>query len=457
MEFDRPQRSSVPSERDPSSEYEFPSSNDGDGREFLRNNRPRWKYGLGSRIHHDLVILWLYATIGTIYVVLCLFLLVFLLLPRSTTPITSQNFISNNPIETDGKLIDGVSKWLEDFSRSAIPVMCHSHNDYTRPYPLFSALAAGCASVEADVWLSSDGKDLLVGHNKRSLSSKRTLRSLYIDPLLEILDTMNPSTVWSNLNRTDQAFGVFRTQAEMTLILFIDVKDDPSETWPLVLQQLEPLRQKLFLSRHERIHSAHNVLYNQTFWPGPVTVVGTGNILERRDVNIGFDRSEWLKYHDAFLDAPLDGLAALENEDSNEDTKTAPGRGWLENEFYTASVSFWSTIGSVHTGFTKSQLAKLKDQIQAAQERGLKARYWGFASWPISHRDYIWRVLIREGIDLLNADDIQSAAKRDWSHGYARESIWMCTVSAYLLCTSVGLAWLGHRKIQESKQQSIRV
>lgn len=361
---------------------------------------------------------------------------------------TSRNFISNNPIETNGTPADGVSTWLKDFSRSAIPVMCHSHNDYDRPYPLFSALAAGCASVEADVWSTPDGKDLLVGHSKGALSTEITLQSLYINPLLEILDGVNPSHTGSNFDKTYPASGVFRTRPFKTLILFIDVKDDPVTTWPLLIKQLEPLRQRLYLTRHQINSTKDNNSTHQTFQLGPITVVGTGNILKHRKVNYGPDPAAWRQYHDVFLDAPLDELSVGETIGSEEDSVTTTMDEWSDNEFYTASVSFWKTIGSVRTGLSKSQLAKLKDQINAAQLKGLVTRYWGLPEWPISHRDYVWKILIREGIDLLNADDIESAAKRDWSRSYAREAIWISVVSIYLVVASALLLWFGHRTIQ---------
>jgi hypothetical protein len=72
-------------------------------------------------------------------------------------------------------------------TRNDLPIPCHSHNDYRRTVPLFDALSAGCTSVEADIWLTGNDTELYVGHNRRSLSEKRTLRSLYLDPLIEIL------------------------------------------------------------------------------------------------------------------------------------------------------------------------------------------------------------------------------------------------------------------------------
>ena len=78
--------------------------------------------------------------------------------------------------------------------------------------PLLSALSFGVASVEADVWLINGtlfvgllersaqwgkaGADLCameqVGHETGALTKARTLDSLYIQPLLQILGMQNP-------------------------------------------------------------------------------------------------------------------------------------------------------------------------------------------------------------------------------------------------------------------------
>ncbi|CCT73208.1 uncharacterized protein FFUJ_10111 [Fusarium fujikuroi IMI 58289] len=304
--------------------------------------------------------------------------------------------------------------WSAQMSQLASPVMCHSHNDYWRPHPLFSALAVGCASVEADVWLSPDGQDLLVGHDRRSLSSSRTLRSLYIDPLLQILNTMNRPCSHEAFDSTAQASGVFVTEPDTTLILFIDVKDDPVKTWPLVLQQLGPLRDLRYLSRHDKTMAT-----NQTFWPGPITIVGTGNIIKRRDINIGTDLEEWQQRHDAFLDAPLDLLTETGFIQSNG----FYGPYELEHEFYTASAPLSKAIGSVRAGFSTQQMETLRNQLRIAKHRNLKSRLWGLPDWPRGHRDYVWKVLVQEEIGLLNANDIASAASMYRQLRYLREAV----------------------------------
>ena len=48
-------------------------------------------------------------------------------------------------------------------TQGIIPKAFHSHNDYWRPLPFYSALAAGAVSVEADVWsVSTDSETLHV-------------------------------------------------------------------------------------------------------------------------------------------------------------------------------------------------------------------------------------------------------------------------------------------------------
>ncbi|KAG8763733.1 COPII subunit [Ceratobasidium sp. 423] len=99
------------------------------------------------------------------------------------------------------------STYPTEFTRGIIPKGIHSHNDYWRDVPLFSAIAVGAISVEADVWLWND--ELYVGHDPSSLSPKRTFSSLYVSPLLSILKQQNPATSFPYTNNTRN--GVFDT------------------------------------------------------------------------------------------------------------------------------------------------------------------------------------------------------------------------------------------------------
>ena len=60
-----------------------------------------------------------------------------------------------------------------------------AHTDYELDRPLLDTLSNGFVSVEADVWLV-DGQ-LLVAHDEVDLDPKRTLESLYLEPLRAIV------------------------------------------------------------------------------------------------------------------------------------------------------------------------------------------------------------------------------------------------------------------------------
>ena len=92
---------------------------------------------------------------------------------------------------TPGHVGAGLSQYPTDATRNILPIPCHSHNDYWRRVPLFDAIHAGCTSVEADVWLFKDRSDeLFVGHGTASLTPGRTFASLYVNPLVDLLDKM---------------------------------------------------------------------------------------------------------------------------------------------------------------------------------------------------------------------------------------------------------------------------
>ena len=61
----------------------------------------------------------------------------------------------------------------------------YAHNDYDNPQPLFDALRLGYRGVEADVFLVEG--ELRVAHDRKLARSGRTLQSLYLDPLREIV------------------------------------------------------------------------------------------------------------------------------------------------------------------------------------------------------------------------------------------------------------------------------
>lgn len=342
-----------------------------------------------------------------------------------------------------GSGTEGLSWYPTDFTRDILPIPCHSHNDYWRRVPLFSALRAGCTGVEADVWLF-DG-ELYVGHNTASLTRNRTFQSLYIDPMVKILENQNPQSDFYH----GTEHGVFDADSGQTLTLLIDVKTDGEETWPWVVAQLQPLRERGWLSFVE----------NGKLNMRSIMVVGTGNT--------PFDLlTANSTYRDTFFDAPLDNMwearritpemkdwpafddslpgERLNEEEGSAEEKlpgvTSPpssstpsnaptggqgqGQGQVgtspDTEFdstnsYYASVSFNAAVGRVWRGrLSPRQMEIIRGQVRGAHRRGLKVRYWDLPAWPLKLRNHVWDVLIKEGVDMLNVDDLRGASKLVW-------------------------------------------
>lgn len=303
--------------------------------------------------------------------------------------------------------------WPTDISRDIIPVKCHSHNDYWRRVPLYSALEAGCVGVEADVWLFED--ELFVGHSISSLTPSRTLRSMYIDPLMTILHRQNPITRFHS-DLDEPRNGIFDTEPSQSLILLIDFKTDGEATWDHVFSQLAPLRENDYLT----YYNGSDIIN------GPITIVGTGNTPFYRILSN-------TTYRDIFFDAPLDQLvdnanriySGTQSDKRNEnagqglsgisDGEIGPDTFNDTNSFY-ASVSFKKAVGAPWMlRLTDRQVQTIRSQIRAAHRHGLKVRYWGTPDWPRSLRNQVWRILTREGVDILNVDDLVSATRKDWA------------------------------------------
>lgn len=334
-----------------------------------------------------------------------------------------------------GGPMEGPLNYPTDVTRDIKPLPCHSHNDYWRRVPLFEAISYGCVGVEADVWLfpdQTDGPELYVGHNTAALTPKRTFRSLYVNPIMEILDRVNsPATrVVSNEANPKRPNGVWDADPTQTLVLLVDFKNDGHKLWPVVQEQLNSLRSRGYLSYWN----------GADFVKGPVTIVATGNA--------PFDLlTANTTYRDIFFDAPLAMLYEEPEPIPGFDVSqqkiplaaATSGQGvtglplgttadsFNSSNSYYASVSFPKAVGRGHWFKgepTAHQLHLMRGQIQGAKNRGLKPRYWGTPSWPIAIRNKMWEVLVEEGVDFLNVDDLQAATSWDWNTRRHRTWFW---------------------------------
>jgi hypothetical protein len=267
-----------------------------------------------------------------------------------------------------------------DLTQGIIPKGFHSHNDYWRPIPFYSALSVGAASIEADVWLYNG--TLHIGHEESALTNARTFDSLYIQPILSVLRAQNPISPFLTNGPTKN--GVYDTSSGQTLYLFVDVKTNGEETFPYVIKALQPLRAAGYLTT-----------FNGTgVTPGPVTVVGTGNTPLDQVQGVG----NVTHPRDYFYDAPIPTLGTTF---SNITADVSP----------IASTDFAVQFGSVRNEtFNATQLALLESQVATAHAKGIAVRYWDQPGWPVSTRNAIWRTLWNAGVDLLNVDDLEGIA-----------------------------------------------
>ena len=148
---------------------------------------------------------------------------------------------------------------------------------------------------------------------------------------------------------------------------------------PAILQALKPLRDAGYLTTYYS---------NGTLVSSAVTVIGTGNS--------PLDLVQALDPRDYFFDGPLADLTG--------DFK--PTLSPIASTDYEVAVG-WNGVGTI----PDNKLATLKQLIDNAHTMGIQARFWDTPGWPVSARNNVWKVLLENGVDWLNADDVKAASE----------------------------------------------
>lgn len=128
----------------------------------------------------------------------------------------------------------------------------HAHNDYEHTKPFYEAFNLGFGSIEADVY--SIKGELLVAHDVKDVKADRTLKTLYIDPIVKVL--------------TENKQGNFHQ-------FLIDFKTSADSTLPVLIKALEP-HKDLFIKRGLRIVISGNrpAIKNYILYPTWITFDG---------------------------------------------------------------------------------------------------------------------------------------------------------------------------------------
>ncbi len=224
----------------------------------------------------------------------------------------------------------------------------HAHNDYLHERPLLDALDHGFTSVEADIFLV-DGQ-LLVAHDRRELSSERTLRGLYLDPLRE--------RVRANQGSVHPGGGQF--------YLLIDIKSAAEPTYAVLAKTLAD-------------------------YADIISVVRDGTV-ERKAVDVAISgnrpfatmRTEAVRY------------AGLDGRMGDLDSDAPPHLMPLVSDRWGAHFK-WRGRGPID----EAERKKLDDAVARAHDGGRRIRFWATPETVEA-----WHVLHAAGVDHINTDDL---------------------------------------------------
>lgn len=233
-----------------------------------------------------------------------------------------------------------------------------SHNDYSRNIPLHDALNARALCIEADIHLS-DGK-LLVAHDFKDTTARKTLESLYLEPLAGRVRA-NSGMVYDDGSPA---------------ILLIDIKSEALSTYLALHRILEQYSDMLTTFRGDDVEAK------------AITVIISG----RRPMD--FMATQPVRY------AAIDGR--IEDINSNLPRTLMP---WISDDW---RKSFkWNGQGNISVG----EQQKLEAFVKKAHGAGRWIRFWNTKDQPA-----FWRVLADAGVDIIGTDkpgELQQFLKKD--------------------------------------------
>lgn len=229
----------------------------------------------------------------------------------------------------------------------------HAHNDYEHKRPLLDAFDYGFCSVEADVFWTNGA--LLVAHDADKVDPKRTLQTLYLDPLRERAKK-NGGRVYPN---------------GPSLVLLIDFKTEAESTYSGLRPVLESYREIL---------TKFTAMETRT---GAVTVVLSGN---RPVKTVAGERER---------------LVAIDGRLTDLDENPPPHLVPLVSDNWTKHFQ-WRGQGAV----PDSDRSQLKALVDKAHAQGRRIRFWA-----VPDTEPGWRLMRDAGVDLINTDNLAGLQK----------------------------------------------
>jgi len=226
--------------------------------------------------------------------------------------------------------------------KHAVRAKGHSHNDYEQKDPFWSAYNHGFSSIEADVFLAAN--DLPVAHDKKDISPEKTLKILYLKPLLQCIQKNNGS-VYADRSKH--------------LLLLIDCKTDGVNTLQEIIRQL---------------YQFPDLISNRT-----IKFVITGN-QPHKDSLYKYPSFIW-----------FDGDLNYKYQKKNL-KKIALFSANFRN------YSDWKGLDNIDNHSSEV----LQREIQKAHRFKKPVRFWAAPD-----NENTWAVFLKAGIDLINTDKIE--------------------------------------------------
>jgi len=250
-------------------------------------------------------------------------------------------------------------------ARAADPtplIHAHAHNDYEHPRPLFDALDHGFTSIEADIHLvpSANGPQLLVAHDRKHLDPRRTLQSLYLDPLRDCVNA-NGGRVYKD---------------GPTVLLWIDIKTEAHATYAALRDVLKPYEPMLTTFRRPGEGGPGTTTIDLR----AVTVIITGNRIK----SLIADEPTRCTTYDG-LPEDLDLTPA-----DPPDLVPVISAQWRK-------LFAWRGEGPLR----EADRTKLRQLVDKAHAQKRRIRFWDA---PDNVEG--WKTLRAAGVDLLNTDDL---------------------------------------------------
>ena len=278
-------------------------------------------------------------------------------------------------------------------------MLFHSHNDYVRKSPVYEAFQHGVFSFESDLYFDDKSESLYVAETVLEFKGDKKFENFIIPRVLNVLEGKNGTLHSGSADKFVQAakghstthpdwykyyaegFGGMRP-----LQLLIELKSKNSEAaCPHVLKALEPFRKRGWLTRYE-----HGVVHF-----GPLIAVGTGGTPT--------DQVAPREKRDIFFDCPLGSLNGTLDNSYHYNATLCP---MSSTEFIGVSDGYYGVLPA-----NKKQRAAFKKDINQAHGIQSTTRFYSQIDFPPDSKYNGYNMLVEEGSDWLNLDDMNDAAK----------------------------------------------